>query len=203
MQSQKEVLEISKQWQLNDAPDDLILRGVDGEHNGGILAEAIAQRFNNVFSRENLTAAYKATRSRLKLHQPKVVERVVEKVVEKPVEKIVKVIRPEQKMFLEDTRTSGDVNEFADKVRAAEKKDEQGKKDVASQKQIGELISSYLPMTRNGQIDYAKQSAQAEKMRNAVQECAKRGESWQMIAQRLNVTIQNLYEKEEKSRERV
>jgi hypothetical protein len=73
MQSQEQIIQISQEWQLSDAPDDLILRGDKGEFNGKILAQCIADRFNGVYSRENLTKAYELRKADLILRGDKVV----------------------------------------------------------------------------------------------------------------------------------
>jgi hypothetical protein len=67
MQTMEEIVRISEQWQLNDAPDELILKDTKGEFNGQILAQCIADHFNGIYSRANLSSAYAMLRAEGKL----------------------------------------------------------------------------------------------------------------------------------------
>lgn len=110
---------------------------------------------------------------------------------------------PGSKPFIEQKKSAiASENDFAAKVREGEARDAKQKADEASQRQTENLIENYLPVS-NGRIQHGKRANGQERLREAVQQCRKRGDSWQSIAKKVEAKIQSLYAEDQRSAERL
>jgi hypothetical protein len=92
--------------------------------------------------------------------------------------------------------------EFADKFKAGEKVAAYKKAEAQAEQQIGIEIGNYFPVNNRGDLLRGKQQEEQAKMRESVANAKKRGVSMQQVLPVIRKHIADLYEADEKSRER-